>query len=444
MRLLSKSFLLILVLTISGVSILVSMPLGLAQGGTNVSGIISSDTTWTKINSPYSLTGNILVSNGVTLTVEAGATVNLNGYYIQVDGTLQAVGSTSDSIKLIGNSQNLNYGIDFTSFSSHWNEKNRSGCVIETAVVTSIEISVNGTSPKISGNTIDGCVYSHTTGSPIVTNNNFIGGQNYQTAITGGFSSIISNNNITSSHNIAILAYDSSVVSNNIIRGNREKGINAYGSTLSNNVISDCSQWGIRASSGSTSGTLIENNLIMTNYQGIITSGYNNILTNNTIANNTIGIYAYYQATLTYNNIENNSQNQLKLDVTEKYPFNATYNWWGTIDQTTIENSIYDSKNDFNLGTVTFTPFLTAPNSQAIPNQNSPSPTTSPSTSQTPSPTPTVPELSWLVIVPLLIAIFSVVLVLRHRKTTRLPKLTFSSDVVYPPSAWSASIWKNR
>jgi len=408
MRLLSKSFLLILILTILGASILVSMPLGLAQGGTNVSGIISQNTEWTKANSPYSLTGNILVGFGVSLTVEAGATVNLNGYSIQVDGTLQAVGSTSDRIHLVGNSQNLNDGIDFTSFSSNWKEENRSGCIIENAIVTSIEISVNGTSPKISGNNIDGCVYAHITGSPIVSNNNFIGGENYQTAITGGFSSIISNNTITSSHNIAILAYDSSVVSNNVIKGDRQKGINAYGSILSNNVISDCSQWGIRASSGSTSVTTIELNLIINNYQGIVTSGNNNILTNNTIANNTFGIYAYYQATLTYNNVENNSQNQLKLDVTEKYPFNATHNWWGTIDETTIGNSIYDSKNDFNLGTVTFAPFLNEPNTQAMPNQN------------TPTPTPTVPELSWLVIIPMFVAVLSFALILRHRKTANL------------------------
>ena len=38
----------------------------------------------------------------------------------------------------------------------------------------------------------------------------------------------------------------------------------------------------------------------------------------------------------------------------------------------------------------------------------------------TPIPTPTVPELAWLVIVPLLIAVFAAALVLRHRKTSNL------------------------
>ena len=33
------------------------------------------------------------------------------------------------------------------------------------------------------------------------------------------------------------------------------------------------------------------------------------------------------------------------------------------------------------------------------------------------SPTPTVPELSWLIILPLILSIFSVIAILRHRKT---------------------------
>ncbi len=39
-----------------------------------------------------------------------------------------------------------------------------------------------------------------------------------------------------------------------------------------------------------------------------------------------------------------------------------------------------------------------------------------------PSPTPTVPELSWLVIMPLLITVLSIALILRHRKTANINK----------------------
>jgi hypothetical protein len=40
----------------------------------------------------------------------------------------------------------------------------------------------------------------------------------------------------------------------------------------------------------------------------------------------------------------------------------------------------------------------------------------------TPSPSPTIPELSWLAIVPLLVGVLSVVVIIRHRKTANLNK----------------------
>ena len=45
---------------------------------TNVSGLISKNTSWILANSPYIVTGNILVNNGVTLNIEPGVTVKFN------------------------------------------------------------------------------------------------------------------------------------------------------------------------------------------------------------------------------------------------------------------------------------------------------------------------------------------------------------------------------
>jgi hypothetical protein len=57
------------------------------------------------------------------------------------------------------------------------------------------------------------------------------------------------------------------------------------------------------------------------------------------------------------------------------------------------------------------------------------------STSPTPKPTPTpsVPELSWLAIIPLMVSLLSVAVIIRHRKTNKLSKLTFSYDYATPP-----------
>src|SRR5208337_5359065 len=43
---------------------------------TNVNGTINSDTTWTKANSPYNLTGPVTVDPGVTLSIEPGTIVD--------------------------------------------------------------------------------------------------------------------------------------------------------------------------------------------------------------------------------------------------------------------------------------------------------------------------------------------------------------------------------
>lgn len=73
---------------IGGFALADTLHFGTAHAATDVNGIISSDTTWTKADSPYSLSGSVAVDKGVTLTVEPEVTVNLNYYYIQVNGTL--------------------------------------------------------------------------------------------------------------------------------------------------------------------------------------------------------------------------------------------------------------------------------------------------------------------------------------------------------------------
>ena len=66
---------------------------------TDVSGAISSDTTWGTSGSPYTVTGNVLVASGVTLTIEAGVTVKVNsGLYIKIKGTIIAEGTSSSLI----------------------------------------------------------------------------------------------------------------------------------------------------------------------------------------------------------------------------------------------------------------------------------------------------------------------------------------------------------
>jgi hypothetical protein len=150
---------------------------GTVQASTDVADIINVDTTWTKANSPYSLTGPVTVNSGVTLTVEAGVTVNLNDNRIEVDGTLVARGSSADPIYFRwGNG--VKGEISFAQSSSNWNEQTDSGCIIENAILSSISLFISS-SPKINNNTITGpqaadVIYIYG-GSPLISNNNITG-----------------------------------------------------------------------------------------------------------------------------------------------------------------------------------------------------------------------------------------------------------------------------
>ena len=67
-------------------------------GATNVSGVISSNTTWNVAGSPYIVVSSVTVQNGVTLTVQSGVTVKFNdSQYMVVNGVLNATGTTFTS-----------------------------------------------------------------------------------------------------------------------------------------------------------------------------------------------------------------------------------------------------------------------------------------------------------------------------------------------------------
>jgi sugar lactone lactonase YvrE len=66
---------------------------------TDVSGILTASTTWTKAQSPYILKGSVTVPTGMSLTIEPGATIVRNSSYrIIVNGAIKANGSKTDSI----------------------------------------------------------------------------------------------------------------------------------------------------------------------------------------------------------------------------------------------------------------------------------------------------------------------------------------------------------
>jgi len=276
--------------------------------GTFVNGIIASNSTWTKANSPYTLTGPVLVNNGVTLTIEPGVTVNLESYYIEINGNLVAQGSSTDKIHFRGGN------ITFTMSNSSSSEQAVFGSIIENAIFTSTSITsyvsltfdynsidsainISATS-KISNNIIsDGITVGRLStitnniisgplyGGAIITNNTITGGGTWGPDLIGRYHSL----------NLAISTNESSIISNNTINGTIQ--VVGGSAEISNNVINVYNSTNGDAAIDIISGSpLISNNIIigggslydsvgryMYPYSAIDIKGGTPIISNNTI-----------------------------------------------------------------------------------------------------------------------------------------------------------------
>ena len=334
--------------------------LGEAQtSGTSVSGIIATDTTWNQADSPYTLIGNILVNNGVTLTIQPGTTVNIGSYYLMVNGTLQAIGTSNNPVTLNSNTNSYgssNTGIILTQYSSAWNNVTSTGCIIKYSVVNS-QLTISN-SAELDQNNIN-C------GINVQSNINAL--QNGTATISG--------NAITGLISVGSTFGSAIIINNTITAGGISFGsMNAPSVQIIDNSISGC-DIGISAScwGGYDSSTqIIMNNLIFDNTCGINIADWEGggpTVENNTITNNTVGVCVSYpwgnnqpvlNSPIQFNNLGGNS----KYDFQNQQPttVNAIYNWWGTTDTQVISQVIYDYYDDFNIGVVTYDPFLNASN----------------------------------------------------------------------------------
>jgi hypothetical protein len=370
----SLALILIIIVSTSALTILHSMPSTMAQSGTSIGGIIESDATWTKTNSPYSLTGNVLVANGVTLTVESGVTVNLGIYSIQINGTFTAKGNNNEKIYFNSEKTYHDTAINFLPFSSSWNEQTGLGSIIQNTVFNaqSAAICMQNVAPKIDSNTIMGTYIVISDGLPTISNNDING----EIHVTAGSPTIMGNQ---IKGLIATTGMGTTVISNNTIVGNFGNNVEGAGISCGNAIIADNViaqfQKGILIIQGVST---IERNIVVSNLVGIQVGeqhvGYSGSLfqitiDNNLITNNSKGILvlnlppsiqtANFSLAINKNNIQNNTDyNVLGSNV----PLTATNNWWGTSDSQAINQTIYDFKNDFNFGIVSFTPFLILPN----------------------------------------------------------------------------------
>ncbi|MGQ7947045.1 T9SS type A sorting domain-containing protein [Flavobacterium sp. WC2509] len=383
---------------------------------TNVSGPYFTNTTWSLSGSPYNLTGDVQIPNGVSLTIEPGVQINFNSdYEILIKGILVANGTKDLPIIFNGNiagkamlifkSTNLSnsqlFHVKFfgpknalqLANESEFSQdliKNTGILQLSDIVLTNTYVQTKGYSSTaslvidnatISGTIIKG-LYPRTETIEIknstIKNSTIISDSyNYGIKVNKcvvdktslsigccGANIAITNSELTDSQIIegsenpkdGPVIIKTSKINNsplNLPAARVEITQSEFNYNTSNGLIFGNGKFECSQITGNNSGTAIK----ITGYNGYNIGG-SVAFTNSTIKNNSVGLEIANANIITidnsnfYNNTTYNIQNNSSKNIT------ANNNWWGTTNVTTISNSIYDYYKNINLGQVNYTNYL--------------------------------------------------------------------------------------
>lgn len=312
--------------------------LTVAYGQTNVSGGIFSNTTWTKANSPYIVTGDIAVYPNDTLFIEPGVVVKVNdGLKIVIRGVLIAVGTINDTIQFISNSSAP--GI------SKW-----IGFQIENDLGGKVKVNYfkGGHAEYLFKTT------SNSYGDVLSISNSYIFDNKY--AIWGtDFSdfSINLSNSIFLNHEERVFTFcQNSHIENCKFKKGKE-GIHSGGDY--NITVNNCEFTEFTESTTRTAGTYT-NCKFYNNTNGLKLFPKQHLI-NCEIFNNTYGIVLYYSLQPTNFSFSNTClYNNTVYDIQHLYSYNIDLTGvsWKESDSIAITNKIYDAHDNINLGIVKF------------------------------------------------------------------------------------------
>jgi hypothetical protein len=284
---------------------------------TYVEGLITQDTIWTLVDSPFVVSKSITVCSTATLTIEPEVEVKFGETFsLIVEGRLVADGTEDKIITFTSNKYEPEAG-DWGAIEFMGTEASSlMRCIIEygTNGITVESGTLNIQNSLISLNSENGIMI--TNGNVEVKNNEIFNNTESGIYIAGGNQVNVQNNNIASNGDGITLT------------GNATSEIN-----IRQNEILLNKQSGILLEADAYYNTIIVNNTISTNSYGFyVSTNTSTYITQNYVSNNNVGIF-YGEGMNHRAHFNDIYDNSLGMDVYSRTDseeiVNAEYNYWG-------------------------------------------------------------------------------------------------------------------
>lgn len=343
----------------------------LSSTATDFHGLISTNTTWTKANSPYYITDHTLVDTGATLTVEPGVIIKIaKGVNFYVKGNIYAVGTVTDSIYFNGydnaNWRNAWNGIALTGTVNKKVNATFGYCLISRATQA---LYVENANLAVTNSTFfrddQGVYLNH--GQAIVTGNKFIEvtpGAFWADQYAGQdiYADVINNEFDLSSVFVGAPAggfFGTINIDGNYMHGKNSQMtvLHAKNVSIKNNLILNC-RTGLSVQWSSFLDKPFTHNLIANCDLGAYINDIHGSITNNTFKLNKTAVQLGFSAPFVF---ENNcfDSNSFNVQAVSSTTYTLSNNWWGSTDSAAIEAKMYDYDQDFKSGHIYFMPLLT-------------------------------------------------------------------------------------
>jgi hypothetical protein len=240
-------------------------------GQTNVSGGIYSNTTWSKVNSPYIVTDTIVVFPGVTLTIQPGVTVKFaNQIRIELrQARMIALGNKTDSISFTSNSTSpapgiwdavyLNGGSMISRFNYcdfRYANKGVNSTLADSLIVRNSEFNSNQNGVYFVDNTLSN------TGLLLIDSSDFRNNQTCGANLNAALTSALVSNSTFSNNVLGLYAgYFSSRANNNTFVSN-QTGISGSYITIDHTTITHNQTGFYSASENKLMNSIIDSNSV--------------------------------------------------------------------------------------------------------------------------------------------------------------------------------------